>query len=494
MKIIVSKAIKKAKRIALGLHYKIIDPILNKDKHLRTIILGLGLFDSEWYLKVNPDVQKNQIDPLSHYLQAGWLEGRLPFPSYDESSYLKIATRFSPRRTIPILNIVKQLSLGKLSHQDISLLKQSANSPTFDDEHRYTSGITISGFLRSEIGLGQAARNLAYSADAANLNVNFHSLAVPSRDNDNEFTSKCSPWIKHNHALFVLPLDSGALKLLRKAAGCHLILYPYWELIRVPESCLESLNWCDEFWAPSSFIRDMLDPLGKPITLIPQPVKIPSETDIDLKSEYREIFTVLTYFDIDSYHARKNPMASVKAFQVAFPKERDVQLIVKLRGSDSKQEIRKKLKAAAQSDSRIVIIDKTITRSEIEHLILSCDVFISLQRSEGFGFGPAEALAAAKPVITTCYGGVTDFIHTDTAYPIDFNLVPVRSGDYPEWQNQVWADPIIEDAVEALRLIKNTPNAAAAKGRVGRNWMINNHSIEAVGKLIKEKLGEYVED
>jgi len=490
MTTIISKAISKAKRMALSLYYTIIAPIRYKDKQLKTIILGLGLFDSEWYLKVNPDVQENQIDPLTHYLKTGWLEGRLPFSTYDESSYLKIAKDFSPGRTNPILNIVKQLSLGKLHHQDIFLLKQSANGPTFDDEHRFTSGITICGFLRSEIGLGQAARNLAYSADAANLNVNFHSLAVPGRDNDNEFASKCSPRIKHNHALFVLPLDSGALNLLRKAPGCNLILYPYWELSRVPQSCLESLNWCDEFWAPSSFIRDMLEPLGKPVTLIPQPVKIPSETDMIVKSEHGDIFTILTYFDIDSYHARKNPMASVKAFQVAFPKERDVQLIVKLRGSDSKQEIRKKLQAAAQSDSRIVIIDKTITRSEIERLIFCCDVFISLQRSEGFGFGPAEALAAAKPVITTCYGGVTDFIHTDTAYPIDFNLVPVRSGDYPEWQNQVWADPIIEDAVEALRLIKNTPNAAAAKGRAGRNWMINNHSIEVVGKLIKQKLGD----
>lgn len=232
----------------------------------------------------------------------------------------------------------------------------------------------------------------------------------------------------------------------------------------------------------------MFSSFSKPSTLIPQPVKIPSESDILDNRVNSDMFTVLTYFDIDSYQARKNPMASVKAFQAAFPSDRDVKLIVKLRGSNSKQEIRDKLQRAARNDDRITIIDKTISRSEIEQLIMCCNVFISLQRSEGFGFGPAEALAAAKPVITTCYGGVTDFINSDTAYPVGFNLVSVKQEEYPEWEGQVWADPIIDDAVESLRFIKNNPEIAAARGRAGREWMINHHSVEAVGKLIKTKL------
>ena len=111
-----------------------------------------------------------------------------------------------------------------------------------------------------------------------------------------------------------------------------------------------------------------------------------------------------------------------------------------------------------------------------------------LEDCDGTLTPPAEALASGKPVITTCYGGVTDFIHTDTAYPVGFNLVSVKRGEYPEWKNQVWADPIIADAVDALRFIRNNPNSAADKGRAGRAWMITHHSIEAVGKLMKEKL------
>jgi glycosyltransferase involved in cell wall biosynthesis len=484
----------KVKQIARKLQGRILDRAQYKDEHLRMSIISLGLFDSKWYLEVNPDVKKNQIDPLSHYLKNGWREGRTPFSSYDETTYLQIAPDFNPDQTNPLLDIAKRLSLGTIGHEDISLLKEHNDGVFFHGKHTFSDGITICGFLRSEIGLGQAARNIAYSADASRLNANFHSLAVPGRDNDQEFTSKCNSWISHEQSLFVLPLEPSALNLLKKAPGRHLILYPYWELIRIPESCMEPLSWCDEFWAPSSFIQEMLDPLDKPITLIPQPVKIPLESEINPLPADSDLFTVLTYFDIDSYHARKNPMASVKAFQAAFPKEVDVRLIVKLRGSNSKQEIRKKLRIAAQGDPRIVIIDKTISRTEIERLILGCNAFISLQRSEGFGFGPAEALASGKPVITTCYGGVTDFIHNDTAYPVGFDLVSVKRGEYPEWKNQVWADPFIADAVDALRFIRNNPNCAAAKGRAGRAWMIKYHSIEAVGKLIKEKLGDGIDN
>lgn len=478
----------KAKQIARKLKDLILARAQYKDKHLMMSIMNLGLFDSKWYLEVNPDVKKNKIDPLSHYLKNGWHEGRTPFASYDETTYLQIAPDFDPDQTNPLLDIVNRLSIGTLKYGDILTLRKNKADIFLHSKLRLTGGITICGFLRSEIGLGQAARNIAYSANASGLNANFYNLAVPGRDNEKEFTRKCSSWINRGQALFVLPLNPNALDLLKKAPGRYLILYPYWELSRIPESCMESLCWCDEFWAPSSFIQEMLEPLGKTTTLIPQPVKIPLEYEINPQAKDSNLFTVLTYFDIDSHHTRKNPMASVKAFQSAFPKEGDVQLIVKLRGSNSKQEIRNKLRIAAQGDPRIVIIDKTISRKEIERLILSCNAFISLQRSEGFGFGPAEALASGKPVITTCYGGVTDFINTDTAYPVGFDLVSVKRGEYPDWENQVWADPIIADAIEALRLIKSNPNSAAAKGRAGRDWMLKHHSIEAVGNLIQEKL------
>jgi len=40
--------------------------------------IKLGLFDGDFYLATNPDLQSAQVDPLLHFLEHGWREGRRP--------------------------------------------------------------------------------------------------------------------------------------------------------------------------------------------------------------------------------------------------------------------------------------------------------------------------------------------------------------------------------------------------------------------------------
>lgn len=41
-------------------------------------LIKLGLFDSDFYLSQNPDVAAAGTDPLLHFLEYGWKEGRRP--------------------------------------------------------------------------------------------------------------------------------------------------------------------------------------------------------------------------------------------------------------------------------------------------------------------------------------------------------------------------------------------------------------------------------
>ncbi len=47
------------------------------------------LFDSQWYVHQYPDVDPSRIDPLSHYLDAGWREGRNPSQLFENDWYRK---------------------------------------------------------------------------------------------------------------------------------------------------------------------------------------------------------------------------------------------------------------------------------------------------------------------------------------------------------------------------------------------------------------------
>lgn len=46
-------------------------------------------FDYRFYLDENPDVREAGVDPLQHYLDVGWREGRNPAPHFDSEFYLE---------------------------------------------------------------------------------------------------------------------------------------------------------------------------------------------------------------------------------------------------------------------------------------------------------------------------------------------------------------------------------------------------------------------
>ena len=46
-----------------------------------------ALFDAAWYRRTYPDLARDDIDPILHYLRDGWREGRQPGPAFDGVSY-----------------------------------------------------------------------------------------------------------------------------------------------------------------------------------------------------------------------------------------------------------------------------------------------------------------------------------------------------------------------------------------------------------------------
>jgi hypothetical protein len=52
------------------------------------LVADLAGFDRAFYLAANPDVAAAGVDPLAHYEQFGWREGRDPSPDFDVGAYL----------------------------------------------------------------------------------------------------------------------------------------------------------------------------------------------------------------------------------------------------------------------------------------------------------------------------------------------------------------------------------------------------------------------
>ena len=272
------------------------------------------------------------------------------------------------------------------------------------------------------------------------------------------------------------------------------IVYPAWELSRYPQEWAAQLDRFDEVWAPTRFIRDALEPaVSKPV------VHMPLACEVVLSSfRSRRFFGIpesayafLFFFDFRSYASRKNPYAVIRAFERLrqLRPTANACLVMKVSGSDAAPEALAELQQAlAPLRGRVVLIDQSMTDNDTKNLVRCCDSFVSLHRSEGFGRGLAEAMYLGKPVIATNYSGNLDFMDESTALLVDYRLVPVKPGEYPFPQAQVWADADSAHAAAHMAALLDDPERGRAMGRAASRMVRERVGLRAAGMRYRTRL------
>lgn len=347
-------------------------------------------------------------------------------------------------------------------------------------------GVNLIGHAFNVFGMGEEIRMAARALQSAN--VPFCVIDRPA-DNGSQTTDRSLEAFcisSHEEGPYAFNLvcmapDQHALWLCQEGLSQQQNRYTItdwpWETSRwpVPLSCL--IPMADEFWAFSNLVGEALLPFswngergeGTPLRVITPCTVIQSPDDYcssSVKAATRKRFCLPMHavlhvfsFDLNSLIARKNPMAAIAAFQEAFPIKASsipaVGLVVKTFPPRQPHPEWDTLKRLAAEDSRIHIIEADLDRSDILSLYGCCDVFISLHRSEGLGRGLTEALQLGLDVVATDYGGNTDFCHGPLAHPVPYRLVPIREGEYPHPEGQVWAEPDVHEAAMILRRLAN---------------------------------------
>jgi glycosyltransferase involved in cell wall biosynthesis len=195
-------------------------------------------------------------------------------------------------------------------------------------------------------------------------------------------------------------------------------------------------------------------------------------------------------YDIASYQERKNPEGTIHAFQRAFGPDSKVTLLIKLSHVHFRPESVSILEKLAVGWPNIRFLKQPLDRLQVGSLMRACDCFVSLHRSEGFGLGPAEALAIGKPVIATDWSSTTDFVRPEHACPVGYRLVPVGEnvGPYEAWQQ--WGEPDLDEAAEWMRRLANHPETGRELGRKAAAFMADEFSARRAGDRMRRRLLE----
>jgi hypothetical protein len=75
--------------------------------HHYYLISRCGLFDRDYYLETYPDVRNSEVDPLWHFIQSGWKEGKNPSPDFDTAYYLRENKDIRMGRINPLVHYIQ---------------------------------------------------------------------------------------------------------------------------------------------------------------------------------------------------------------------------------------------------------------------------------------------------------------------------------------------------------------------------------------------------
>lgn len=364
--------------------------------------------------------------------------------------------------------------------------------------------VVVIGYLRLALGLGEAGRQTLRTLVHAGLDARGLPIQLNSNSDRVYAGDDLEPLMQADAAARIQVFNVNADQLpavvtylkatLRPDA--YRVIVPFWELEKLPAPWHDAFDLVDEVWAPTGFIQAMLArAVTKPVLHMPllmdfEAPRMPKRSAFALPEDRFLFFFAFDYFSsID----RKNPLAVVRAFKLAFRGQGttpDVGLVLKTLNAEQVPERSRALRDALREDPDITLIEGTLTRAELLGLVGVCDAVVSLHRSEGLGLLVAEAMALGKPVIATDYSGSTELLSPHTGWPVDFRLVPVGPGEYPFHEGQVWADADVGHAAWQMRQVFEDRLEAARRAAAARTHLTREYGLDACSRRILNRMAE----
>lgn len=357
-------------------------------------------------------------------------------------------------------------------------------------------GVTLVGYLRAELGVGQGARLLAKSLEASDIPyTTVVSTATGSRQ-QHAFVER-PPESGYKFDINIVCINADQLPAFALEAGPGFFADHYtigqwaWELEEFPEHQHAAFELVDEVWAISEFTRSSIAAAStKPVFALPHPIVAPvvpvgiGRRELGIPED-RSVF--LFCFDFLSVVERKNPLGLIDAYRRAFADDDGALLVLKVVNGDKRVPDLEALRLAVADRADITVIDEYYDAKQLAALMNAADCYVSLHRSEGFGLTMAESMALGKPVIATAYSGNMDFMSPETAYLVGWSkgTVPPDCAPYPA--GATWAEPNLDEAARLLRRVFEHPDEAAEVGRRARMAVETRHGPEQRAAFVRER-------
>jgi glycosyltransferase involved in cell wall biosynthesis len=356
-------------------------------------------------------------------------------------------------------------------------------------------GVNVAGYLRSELGVGEAARAVITGLDARGVPLMpVHGGYVPQSRQGHAFAFLDPASAPFPVNLICVNADQLPAFLTDAgpsfSEGRYTIGFWWWEVTTFPERWLGALDLVDEVWVGSEHVAAALRAVSKvPIVKVRIPVTMPPIVPYSRRQlGLPEGFLFLFMFDFHSVIERKNPLGVIEPFRKAFEPGDGASLVIKCINRESKPDEYDRLRLAARGHPDVHIIDRYVSAQEKDAMLAASDCYVSLHRSEGFGLTPAEAMYLGKPVIATGYSGNLDYMTPENSYLVDYEFQPIGPGNAPYPADGEWAVADTDHAAALMREVVENRVEAERRGRQAALDIRAGFSAEAAGETMQRRL------
>ena len=330
-----------------------------------------------------------------------------------------------------------------------------------------------------------------------NHNVKF----VPFKSRDNVRLVNDSEFKKLEETKLEKPyinVISGIAPQIRKDENAvYNIAYSMFETFEIPDSWIQFYNEFDEIWVPSEFCRRAFN--RKDLKCKIRVINLGVDTKKFIpKGNEKRFFTFLA---VGKWIDRKGWDILINAYTTEFIGNYDVRLCIKT--DEEKRNNIDLIKEYLTSD-RTAIMPKIMVRNQkvdeevITKFYQEADCYILPSRGEAFGLPFLESMSSGVPVITSDFGGQTDFINEENGWLIKTKklchlserLCRINAAYKGLW----FAEPEIEDVRKAMRYAFENKDEVKEKGLKSREDVKNKFSWKSISKIADQRINEILEE